>query len=491
MAHYNYDRLNAEDNAFLVAEGPTTPMHVSAIEIFEAGPLRNEDGGIDVSAIRRAYEAVMHRVPRYRQKLAWIPFENRPVWIDDAHFQIDYHIRHVSLPRPGRVEDLKRVASRVMAHPLDRTKPLWEIWIVEGLEGDRFAIIAKTHHCMLDGAAGVELAQILLSPTPQIALAEPKPFVPRAAPTDYELLRDEIQWRAGLPLRILRNLRDLREETQDVAAEIGVRWRALREVMGATVSGASETPVNGTLSPHRRFDWLDMSLDDVRAVRKALGCTVNDVVLGTVTGAFRTFLQHRQVRPEDLVFRTGAPVSVRRDDERAQMGNRVSTWILDLPIGEANRLDQIESIHEHTVRLKESRQALGVEMMMQAMEWAPSQILSFGARMASGPINTIVTNVPGPQFPLYMLGAKLEAIVPQVPLLEGIGIGTALMSYNGRISWGFTADYELVPDLDDFVRLIGESFEELARCAGVEIEGLGEDASPGESGREEAAAGEA
>jgi WS/DGAT/MGAT family acyltransferase len=262
--------------------------------------------------------------------------------------------------------------------------------------------------------------------------------------------------------------------------------------MGVTANGASETPVNGTLSPHRRFDWIDMSLDDVKAVRKALGCTVNDVVLGTVTGAFRAFLQNRQVRPEDLVFRTGAPVSVRKEDERHQMGNRVSTWILDLPIGEANRLDQIESIHEHTVRLKESRQSLGVELMMQAMEWAPGGILSLGARMASGPLNTIVTNVPGPQFPLYMLGAKMRSIIPQVPLLEGIGIGTALMSYDGRISWGFTADYELVPDLDDFVRLIRESFDELARCAGVELRGLDENVPPvAEAAGEEAAAGEA
>jgi WS/DGAT/MGAT family acyltransferase len=488
MSHYNYDRLGVEDNSFLLSEGPTTPMHVSAIEIFDAGPLRNEEGGIDVSAIRRAYESVLHRVPRYRQKLAWIPFENRPVWIDDPHFQIDYHIRHVSLPRPGRFEELKRVAGRVMAHHLDRTKPLWEIWIVEGLEGDRFAIIAKTHHCMLDGAAGVELAQILLSPTPQIALEEPKPYIPRAAPTEYELLRDEILWRAGMPFRVLRNAQSFREETEDVVAELGVRWRAVREVMGLTANGASETPINGTLSPHRRFDWLEMSLDDVKAVRKALGCTVNDVVLGIVTGAFRAFLQHRQVRPEDLVFRTGAPVSLRKDEEQREMGNRVSTWILDLPVGEANRLDQVEAIHEHTLRLKESRQALGVDMMMQAMEWAPSQILSFGARMASGPLNTVVTNVPGPQSPLYMLGAKMQSMIPQVPLLEGLGLGTALMSYNGRVCWGFTADYELVPDLDDFVRLIGESFEDLARCAGVELQGLEEEQPPAAS---EAAVGEA
>ena len=468
MARYAYDRLSAQDASFLAAEGPHTPMHVSAIQIFEAGPLR-EEGGIDVEAIRRAYESVIHLVPRYRQKLAWIPIENRPVWIDDPHFQIDYHIRHVALPHPGGLDELKRVASRVMAHALDRNRPLWELWVIEGLSGDRFATVAKTHHCMIDGASGVELAQRLLSPTPTREIADPPPFYPRPTPSGRELLRDEIARRIMMPLRALHGLQAFRAEVDDVRSELGVRLKALGDLASLAWSGVSETPINGPLSPHRRFDWHDMSLDEVKAVRRKLGCTVNDVVLGTVTEAVRRFLLSRGVPPAHIRFRAATPVSVRGESERQAMGNRVSSWMVDLPIAEPDRLRQIEILHRETQHLKDTRQALGVDMLMAAAEVAPMGLMAFGAQMASGPVNTIVTNVPGPQFPLYMLGARMLAMIPQVPLIEGIGLGIALMSYDGRIFWGFTGDYEMLPDLDEFARTIADSFAELARLAGVEV----------------------
>jgi WS/DGAT/MGAT family acyltransferase len=466
----SYDRLSAEDNMFLLTEGPTTPMHVSALEIFEAGPLRKDDGGIDADAIRRAYTAVLHRIPRYRQKIEWIPFASRAVWVDDPHFNLDYHVRHVSLPQPGGVEELRAVTSRVISHHLDRSKPLWEIWIVEGLENDRFALIAKTHHCMIDGSSGVEMAQILLSPDPAARPAEPREFVPRSIPSPTRLLRDEAMRWGSLPLRAVGQLSEVWRETSDVRAEVGARLNALGELVGLSTSGASETPINGPLGPHRRFDWLDVSLADTKAIRKSLGCTINDVVLTTVTGAVRAFLSERQVRPEDLVFRVAAPVSVRSEGERSDMGNRVSTWIVELPIGEADRRKQLEAIHAETRRLKESRSALGIETLMSAAEWAPTGIVSMGASLASGPINSIVTNVPGPQFPLYMLGARLLALVPQVVLLENVGLGVALLSYDGRIHWGFTADYDLVPDLPLFLEAIVDSFTELADVAGVKLE---------------------
>jgi WS/DGAT/MGAT family acyltransferase len=464
-----YDRLSAEDNAFLVAEGATTPMHVSAVEIFDAGPLQKDDGGIDAAAIRDAYAAVLHRVPRYRQKLAWIPFAKRAVWVDDPHFNLDYHVRHVSLPRPGGMAELKRVASRVMEHPLDRSRPLWELWVVEGLEGDRFAIVAKTHHCMVDGSSGVELAQILLSPDPQAPREEPRRYVPRRLPSRLELARDETLRLASLPLRTAGSLRGLWRETEDLRGELAARVGALRELIGISMRGTSETPLNGRLGPHRRFDWLTLSLADARAIRKALGCTVNDVVLTTVTGAVRNFLRERQVRTEGLRFRVSAPVSVRAESERGRLGNRVSSWLVDLPIGQADPRKQLAAIHAETQRLKESQSALGVEMLMSAAEWAPAGIVSLGARMAPRPINSIVTNVPGPQFPLYMLGARMRAMIPQVPLLENIGLGIALLSYDGRMDWGFTADYDLVPDLPQFALSVERSFAELARAAGVPL----------------------
>lgn len=473
---YFYDRLTAMDNTFLFSETQTTPMHVGAIEIFEAGPLRTEQGGIDIGRIREAYAGVLHRIPRYRQKLLWIPIENRPVWVDDPDFNLDYHVRHVSLPRPGSEAELREVASRILANHLDRRRPLWEIWVVEGLEPDRFAIIAKTHHCMLDGSAGVEMAQILLSPSEEVEVQEPKCWKPRPAPTPQQLIRDEALRYATLPLRALRGLRAFSAEVGNIGAELEMRAGVLRDFFGATTNLSSDTPINDTLSPHRRFDWLNMSLADVKAVRGELDCTVNDVVLATVTGAYRTFLQDRSVDVNDIVFRASTPVSLRAENERGQMGNRVSSWFVELPVSEPDRRAQVAAIHAETQRLKDSQQAMGMDMLMAAAEFAPSGILALGAGMASGPVNTIVTNVPGPQFPLYTLGARMLAMIPQVPLLQNIGIGIALMSYDGRIFWGFTADYDLVPDLAQFVALVKTSFEELAEAAGVELAAADADA---------------
>jgi diacylglycerol O-acyltransferase len=458
---YFYDRLSAMDNSFLLSETPTTPMHVAAIEIFEAGPLRTKAGGIDIGKIRAAYESALDRIPRYRQKLLWIPIEDRPVWVDDPDFNLDYHVRHVSLPRPGGESELKRVASRILANHLDRHRPLWEIWVVEGLEHDRFAIVVKTHHCMLDGSAGVEMAQVLLSPSPDATVAEPEPWTPRPAPTRQQLVRDEVWRYATLPLRALRSLREFRDEAEDIGAELGARAEALREFFSATANRCSDTPINGALSPHRRFDWLNMSLADVKAVRKSMDCTVNDVFLATVTGAYREFLQDHEVDLDGIVFRASTPVSLRNEAEQGQMGNRVSSWFVDLPIAQPDRKAQLAAIHAETQRLKDSRQAMGMEMLMSAAEFAPSGILALGTGLASDPINTIVTNVPGPQFPLYMLGARMLAMIPEVPLLQNIGIGIALMSYDARVFWGFTADYDLVPDLEHFVALVQKSFGSL------------------------------
>jgi len=468
VARYAYEKLSAQDASFLAAEGPTTPMHVSAIQIYESGPLR-EDGGIAIDRIRAAYASVLHQVPRYRQKLAWVPIERWPVWVDDPHFQLDYHIRHVALPHPGGLEELKRVASRVLAHPLDRNRPLWELWVIEGLAGDRFATISKVHHCMVDGMSGVELAQRLLTVEPSQTIDTPPPFIPRETPSGLELLRDQLFRRALMPLRAVRGLRAFRDEVDDVRGEVTTRLRALADVAGIALARASETPLNGPLSPHRRFDWHEMSLADVKAVRRKLGCTVNDVVLATVTEAVRRFLVSRNVDPAHIRFRVAAPVSVRAPGDARATGNRVSSWMIELPIAESDRLRQVELLHRETRHLKESRQAVGIDMLMGAAEMATPGIFSLGAQLVSGPVNAIVTNVPGPQLPLYMLGARMLAIVPQVPIMEGIGLGIALMSYDGRIFWGFTADYELLPDLSRVVRGVVDSFAELAAAAGVDV----------------------
>ena len=470
MRKFNYERLSAQDNTFLLFEKPGLYMHVSATQIFELGPLRSELGGVDFERIKAFIASVLHRIPRYRQKLAWIPIEQRPVWIDDDAFDLNYHVRHTSLPRPGSEAQLKKLASRVMAQHLDRERPLWEIWVVEGLERDRFAIISKVHHCMIDGVSGVDLGQILQSPDKNATeIGESPRFHPRPAPTASELLTDAVTWRLQTPLRALKSLRALREETDDLRSEFEARWKAIRSMYGEGMEKVSETPINGDNSPHRAFDFWRLPLADIKALRRALGATVNDSVLTIVTGAFRDYLARRGCDPARLDFRIQAPVSMRSEDEQGKLGNRISAWTVPLPLDEADPRKQLERIRETTQQLKDSRQALAVETMMSVMDAMPTQLLSLASRQAQGTVNSIVTNVPGPQFPLYLLGAELQAMYPQLPLMLGVGLGIALISYNGNLCWGFNADAVRVPDLADFVSAIRASTERVAAACEVKL----------------------
>jgi diacylglycerol O-acyltransferase / wax synthase len=462
------DRLSAQDNSFLLVETPNCHMHVSSTLIYEAGALRGSDGGIDFPRIKEATESYLHLIPRYRQKLHFIPIENHAVWVDDRHFSLDYHIRHTALPKPGTEAQLKKLSARIMAQPLDRTRPLWETWIVEGLENDRFAVITKIHHCMIDGSSGVDIAQIMMSTEANAPIPEAPTFVPRAAPANSQLLREEVWRRTTLPLQILKGVNAFIAETEDLATEVTARAKILWETLGQGLK-ASETPMNGPPSPHRKFDWHEMPLADIKAIRKGLDCSVNDAVLTIVTGAVREFLKMRGASPEDLEFKISTPVSTRKEKEKGQLGNRVSSWIISLPIDEDDPRKQLEKIHATTQDLKRTNQALGVEMIMKVAEVAPASLLSLGAQSVSGPINSIVTNVPGPQVPLYLQGAKLLSLFPQVPLLGEMGLGIALMSYNGKICWGFNANPDVIPDLGAFVSYIQSTIDRVAETAGVTI----------------------
>jgi WS/DGAT/MGAT family acyltransferase len=463
MARYAYDRLSAQDLSFLLAESDASPMHVGAVAVLESGGLRTEAGGIDIAAYRRAVEAVLHWIPRYRQKLAWIPIDSWPVWIDDRHFDLGYHVRHLSLPRPGTLDQLKELASRILARPLDRARPLWEIWVIEGLQnGEQFALLNKVHHCMIDGAAGADLSQILFSPTATTEIAEPVPYLPRPEPGSRELLGDALRLRAQQPLQALRAAGEwLGSPGKALPDELNRRAGALAELASWALRPASQTPINGDLSPYRRFDWLTMPLSDVRELRRVLGCTVNDIVLATVAGALRRYFFRHRVDPAGLDFRVSAPVSVRRDEHARGRGNHVSAWIVPLPLGELDPLKQLAAIGERTEELKHSQAALGVETLMAVAEWLPAGLISRGVGMAQGPINMIVTNVPGPQFPLFSVGARLLGMYPAVPLISGGGLGVAIFSYEGKLCWGFNGDSELVPDLSAFVADLAAAFEEL------------------------------
>ncbi|MFP6641607.1 MAG: wax ester/triacylglycerol synthase domain-containing protein, partial [Myxococcota bacterium] len=340
MSQTSYERLSAQDNSFLLFETPKAHMHVSSTLVFEAGPLLHGDGGVDFERIKQATESYLHMIPRYRQKLRFIPIENHAVWVDDRHFDLDYHVRHTALPKPGDEEQLKRLSARIMAQPLDRSRPLWETWVVEGLEGNRFALITKIHHCMIDGSSGMDIAQIMMTTEPDRSLPKTPPFVPRPGPSRTSLLSDEFWRRASLPLKALEGIKAFADETDDFLTELTSRAKILWQLVGTGLT-PSETPMNGPPSHQRKFDWLEVELAEVKAVRRGLDCSINDVVLTVVTSAVREFMKARGVDPSEISFKISAPVSVRKEEERGALGNRVSSWIIDLPIDEPDPKAQL------------------------------------------------------------------------------------------------------------------------------------------------------
>ena len=468
MAEAFYERLSFQDSTFLALESASSHMHVSGIAIFETAGLRRDDGGIDIERIRRYVASRLHSIPRYRQVIRHVPVEGHPVWVDDAHFNLAYHVRHSCLPRPGDEAQLKLMASRIMAQKLDRAKPLWEMWIVEGLDGgERFAMISKVHHCMIDGMSGVELMSVLLSLEPNGVIEDPEPWTPRPEPSALELLRAESgRWFVG-PLDLVRAAPQVAADLFDPGSELRARVTALGEALQSGMHRLDETPLNRPIGPHRRFDWLKMPLARVKEIKRQIGGTLNDAVLATVAGALRRYLGRKGVDLEAIDFWVAAPVSMRSDDERGTLGNRVSSWLVPMPLAEADPRLRVRRITEVTAELKESNQALGAEALMQVGEWTPSTLLSVGARMVRRalPMNMIVTNVPGPQFPLYLLDARLECNYGQVPLMDYIGMGIALFSYDGDLCWGFNADWDVVPDVAEFADDVRASFAELEEAA--------------------------
>lgn len=468
MPRYAYERLSAQDYSFLLAESETAPMHVSAIGILEADALRHPEGGIDIARFRAALEAILHWIPRYRQKLAWIPVEGWPTWVDDRHFDLGYHVRHIALPAPGTREQLREIAGRIFSRRLDRQRPLWELWVIEGLEkGSQVAILNKIHHCMIDGAAGADLSTILFSPSPKVEDTKPLPYFPRPAPTGIELLSDRLGETLAAPRRALAAAQRLlsNEARQALVFDMTARARALADLASLALDPASDSPINGELSPNRRVDWLTMPLDDVRELRAALSCTINDVVLATVTGALRRYFFRRRVDAAKLEFRVSIPVNTRSAEQAKEMGNHVSTWVVKLPLDQTDPLDQVDAIRRQTAERKQSNSALALDTVMKVAEYLPVALLERGVGLVQGQVNTIVTNVPGPQFPLYTVGAKLLGMYPIVPLIPGCGLGIALFSYEGKLCWGFNADYQLIPNLEDLSEDVGAAFEVLRKAA--------------------------
>ncbi len=459
-----YERLTQLDNSFLVYEAHGAPMHVAATQVYEAAPLRGPDGSIEIDKIQTYVLSRLHLIPRYRQRLAYTPIRRHPVWVDDDRFNIRYHVRHSRLPRPGDEQQLKRTAARIFSQQLDLAKPLWEMWVIEGLEGDRVAIVSKTHHCMIDGVAGTDLMSVLMTPEPMEKIEPPPAWLPRPPPSSLELARGEA-WRSlSGPFQLAHGATRLLRDAERARHDALERLRATGRLVAGSISGASPTPLNQPVGPYRRFDWMTLSLDEIRAVRNRLGGTVNDVVLATAAGAVRRFLRRsRQVDVEGLDFRVMAPVSVRSAGERGALGNRVAAWIVPLPIAERDPRRRLEILCEITHKLKEEKHALGAETLTQVLEWTGSTLLSLGTRLATfgTPFNMVVTNVPGPQVPLFLLQSRMLAAHAMVPLMGNLATGIALFSYAGTLSWGVVGDWDLMPDLHDFVRALQHSFDEL------------------------------
>ena len=467
MAHC--ERLSALDAHFLDLEDAGVHMHVGALLLFDAGPLARPDGSLDFESIRALVGSQLHRVPRYRQRLAWIPLEHHPVWVDEPEFNLLYHVRHVSLPRPGDVRQLKRLTGLLLSQKLDPGKPLWEIWVIEGVEGGRLALVAKAHHCMIDGIAGVDLLATLLRPTPDPAVQKPPRWRPRPAPGAAELLVGEAWRRAREPVALLRAgaralrrprpaLRSLAESTRGIAETL----------LAGFADPAPPTPLNPAhVGPHRRFDAIRFDLARVKEVKRRLGGTLNDVVLATVAGALRRFLRGRGVSVAHLELRALCPVNVRADSEHASLGNRVVMLLVPLPVSERDPRRRLRRVIQATQALKHSRQIRGAELIEEIADWTATALITETIRLATRrrAFNLIVTNVPGPATPLYLLGAPLLETYPWAPLYENQALAIALFSHQDGLFWGLNSDWDRVPDLHDFAGALATEFDELSKLA--------------------------
>ena len=465
-----FEPLSHLDASFLALETPTTHMHVAGVAVFEAGPLQRPGGGIDIERIKAHIQGKLQYIPRYRQRLAFVPAINRPVWVDDDHFNFEYHVRHTSLPRPGRDQQLKLLAGRIVSQQLDRAKPLWELWVVEGLEQDRFAVIAKIHHCMIDGVSGVDLTTILLNVVPTETIEEAPPWTPRPVPNNSQLVVAEAARVARRTVDTLTNLPTMRSRSREMAKTMGGRAVAAYESLrSGWLSTASRTPLNPDLGPNRRFDWTETSLEDVKAIKRSLGGSVNDVVLAIVAGAIRQFLvEERGFAVDDAEFRVMNPVSTRSPDQKGALGNQVAMWLVHLPIAEGDVVTRLQKIREETSRLKSTNQALGASTLVELSRGTPLTLISIANRVVGPmirPFNLTVTNVPGPQFPMYLLESRMIANYPIVPLWSQHGLGLAVFSYNGHLQWGIHVDFDAVPDTERVALALQNATSELLTAA--------------------------
>jgi len=461
------DRLTGLDASFLHLEDGAAHMHVAGVMVFEGSPPPYDD-------LLEAIERRLGLVPRYRQRLAFVPLgQGRPKWVDDPHLNLRYHVRSTALPAPGSEQQLKDLAGRVFAQQLDRDKPLWEIWLVEGLEGDRFAMLSKTHHALVDGISGVDIMSVLFdtSPEPAAPTDTGERWLPRPLPSPVELLGEALMERATIPGELARSLRSVFRGPRRVVEGLRDAAVGVGAMAWAGLNPAPATPYNKPIGPHRRYTWVRANLADLKAIKNELGGTVNDVVLATVAGAFGKHLRRRGQNTDGLELKAMVPVSVRADVERGALGNRVAAMMAPLPVWCQDPVARLDIVREELKGLKSGGQAVGAQVLTELSGFAPATVMGQASRLMARQrfFNVVVTNVPGPQLPLFLAGRRMIDPFPMVPLVKNQGLGIALLSYAGRINFGLVGDYDVMWDLDDFSDDVHESLAELAAEAGVEL----------------------
>jgi diacylglycerol O-acyltransferase len=466
----NPDRLTALDTTFLHLEDHSSAhMHVASVMVFEGS----------APTLQELVDHVLgrlHLVPRYRQRLAYVPLDQgRPVWVDDPHFNPYYHIRHTALPHPADDAALKRLAGRLFSQRLDRSKPLWEIWLVQSMSGGRFALIAKTHHALVDGISGVDITTVLFD-----TAREPAPtgggwdsgqsWSAKPLPGAAKLLGEALIERSTVPAEMARGARALLRAPRRAAKQVK---DGLASVGATTLAGinapAPPSPFNVDIGPHRRYTFLDADLAKFKAIKDSLGGTLNDVVLASVSLALGRYLRREGHDTDRLVLKAMVPVSVRSKEQRGALGNQVAAMWAPLPVGVQNPAECLHTISSSMEDLKKGGQAVGAQVLTNLAGFAPPTILSQAARLqARQPFfNLVVTNVPGPQFPLYLLGRRLRILYPVVPLAQRQALGIAVMSYDGHLGFGLLGDYDALPGLEQIATDLQWAISSLARAAGV------------------------
>ena len=458
------NRMTALDASFLFMETASTPMHAGGVAVFTPPP-----GGFDHERLVRLIKQRIPYVPRYRQRIRDVPFGvARPVWVDDERFDVTYHVRRSALPKPGSRDQLNELVARLMSRPLDRSRPLWEMYLVEGLADGNFAIVSKSHQALVDGLSAVDIAQVMLDPTEEPAAAPGDSWRPRREPTDVELLSQAFTELTTRPAAAVEAVRDTVADVSKTAARFGASAAGMVSAALAVARPSVASPLNVPIGEQRRFATVDLSLADLKKVRAALGGTVNDTVLAVVAGALRAWLQARGIGvAQGDVMKAMLPISVAISSAASGHagGNRVSATLVELPVGEADPAVRLQQISYQLAQLEEGSQFVGADSIVNIAGFAPPTLHALGARvgstMTSRVYNLVITNVPGPQRPLYAAGSRMVAAYPCVPLTRNQALSIGLISYDGGVYFGLYADRDALPDLDLLVTCLNESMDEL------------------------------